>query len=241
MNCKCGSNDCGVLDAALPARRVVFLELFLPLGRIHEWLNLCVWSNVLQVTVHRKNQGMLLFPAFLTWNCCACAASGWRTVRVGSEQQQKHTQKPTKSNTKRVRQRKQINSWKIDSPSWIGPCTESSSLPRQHQLEGRSGLLTGVCYRDNVFTMRNKHICSVVLAVKVISSAYFYKLILSWKTNISCYDGQIPRSSGNWWFLVFLSSWLDCFCGVTQDVKWPHLKPREIFISCAIDYIQGTF
>lgn len=46
-----------------------------------------------------KNQGMLLFAVLLTWNCCACPASGWRVVRVGSEWQQKHTQ-TSRSNVK---------------------------------------------------------------------------------------------------------------------------------------------
>lgn len=128
----------------------------------------------------QKNQGMLLFPAFLTWNCCACPASSWRVVRVGSKQQQKHTEKTTRSNIKRVRQRKQRLFCKIWCASWIEPCTDSSSLSRQHQLEGKPaglppvfdwGVLQGqyIHHEKQVFPS----IFSVVLAIKMISSACF--------------------------------------------------------------------
>lgn len=68
-----------------------------------------------------------------------------------------HT-KPTRSSIKRVRQRKQRKFWKTGCTSWVGPCIESSSLPKQQQLEQGARLPTGGCYRGNTLTMKNKSV-----------------------------------------------------------------------------------
>lgn len=120
----------------------------------------------MQVTVHRKNQGMLLSPAFLTWNCCACPASSWRVVRSESKQQQKHTEKTTRSNIKRVRQRKQRKFCKIWCASSIEPCTRQLQLVQAAPAGGETGFSTGECYRGKSFSMKTKSVlqyfdCSV--------------------------------------------------------------------------------
>lgn len=121
-----------------------------------------------------ENQGMLLFPVLLTWNCCACPASSWRTVRLGSEQQQKHTPKTTRSNVKRERQSKQRNLWKIGCASWIGPCTGGSSLPGQHQLEREQDFCVTGAINSPGETKVFPSIFSGALAINMLSSACFY-------------------------------------------------------------------
>lgn len=75
-----------------------------------------------------------------------------------------HT-KTTRSNIKRVRQRKHRKFRKIGCAGWIGPCIDSSSLPRQRQLEGGPGLSTGGVLQGWYFH-HEKQKCSLVFSLE---------------------------------------------------------------------------
>jgi len=95
-----------------------------------------------------ENQGVLLFTVLLTWNCCACPASGWRAVRVGS----KNTHKPPEVMWKRVRQSKQES-----LKDWV--CKLNWAVCRQLELAHAAQLdrEQGFCVAGPI-TLREKQV-----------------------------------------------------------------------------------